>query len=410
MTHRVVALGCVVLLSGSALAADWPNWLGPNHNGSSPETGLLTTWPKDGPRVLWKVAGGDGYSSVAVVGNRAFTLVQRGGEELAIALDVKNGNEVWKTLLGPGFKNNFGNGPRSTPAVEGNRVYVQSVNGPLVCLEKDTGKIVWQRHLLKEFKAKNIPWGLSASPFIDGDLVLALPGATGAGVAAFHKKTGELAWKTGDDKAAYATPVAVTVGGQRQIIFFPATGLLATNAADGKELWRIPWVIEYEVNICTPLVIGDWLFVSTGEQAGCVMFQLRPGAPPDVVWESKGKTSVMMNYWANAVLHQGYLYGVSGEYEAKMQLNCVEAATGNLKWSRKDFGKAAVTLADGHLFIVTKAGNLVLVPATPDGYQEKARITLLGDNRTAATISNGRLFLRDREHIFCLDISGGSRP
>ena len=136
------------------------------------------------------------------------------------------------------------------------------------------------------------------------------------------------------------------------------------------------------------------------------MFKLKPGGPPDVVWESKGKKSVMMNYWANSVEHQGYLYGLSGEFSEKIHLNCVDAKNGKLIWSRKDFGKASVTLADGHLFLVTKAGDLVLAPATPKGYEEKARVTLLGDNRSAATISNGRLFLRDKEHILCLDIRG----
>lgn len=264
---------------------------------------------------------------------------------------------------------------------------------------------------MHEFGAKNIQWGLSASPTIDGDLVLALPGAKGAGVAAFNKKTGDLAWKTGDDQAAYATPMPVTVGSERQIIFFPAHGLLAVNAKDGKELWRIPWEIEFKVNICTPLIIGkDNMFISTGEEAGCTMFKLKPGGPPDVVWESKGKKSVMMNYWANSVEHEGYLYGVSGEFSEKIHLNCVDAKSGKLIWSKKDFGKASLTLADGHLFMVTKPreengkGELVLAPATPKGYEEKARVPLLGDNRTAATISHGRLFLRDKEHILCLDI------
>ncbi len=405
---RICLMGLGVLLFPTGTpAADWPQWLGPNRNGSSPEKNLLTTWPKDGPKVLWKVPGGDGYATVAVAGGRAYSLVQRGKEELLIALDVNDGKEVWHKAIGPAYKNNYGNGPRSTPAIDGDRVYVQSVTGPLVCLEADSGKIVWQHHLLKEFKAKNITWGLSASPLIDGDLVFALPGGEGAGVAAFHKKTGELAWKTSNDRASYASPIAVTVGGQRQIIFFTAAGLCATTPKGGKELWRVPWVIEYEVNICTPLLVGaDRLFVSTGEEEGCALYQLKADGPPALAWESKGKKSVLMNYWANSVLHEGHLYGLSGEFNQKIHLNCVNAQTGKLIWSKKDFGKAAVTLADGHLFLVSKAGDLVLASATPKGYDEKARVTLLGENRTAATIANGRLFLRDKQNILCLDIKG----
>src|SRR4051794_39069685 len=176
-------LACLALALPAA-AADWPHWLGPNGNGSSPETGLLTRLPDKGPKILWKVPGGAGYSAIAVAGGRAITLVQRDGDELALALDPATGKELWKQRIGPAFKNDFGNGPRSTPAIEGGLVWAQSVTGPLVCLKADSGEIVWQHHLLKEFGAKNITWGLSASPLIDGDKVLAIPGGKGAGVAA----------------------------------------------------------------------------------------------------------------------------------------------------------------------------------------------------------------------------------
>ncbi len=386
-------------------AADWPNWLGPARNGTSLEPGLLTNWPAAGPKVLWKVPGGDGYSSVAVVGNRACTLVQREGAEMVVALDAATGAEKWSQKIAAAYKNSYGNGPRSTPTIENGFVYAQSVTGPLVCLKADDGSIVWQHDLLKEFGAKNITWGLSASPVIDGSLVLAIPGAKGAGVAAFDKKSGKLAWKLGDDVAAYASPVPVTVGGQRQLIFFTAAGLLASST-EGKELWRVPWPTEFNCNICTPLVVGDHLFVSSGEEVGCAMFHLSAGGSPEVAWESKGPASVMLNYWANTVEHNGYLYGLSGEFSKKIHLNCVDAKTGKLQWSHKDFGKGAITLADGHLFITTKKGDLVLVRANPQKYEEKARVSMLGENRTSPTIAEKRLFLRDRENIYCLDIAG----
>jgi outer membrane protein assembly factor BamB len=395
----------MVIAATSLQAADWPNWMGPLRNGSSPETGLLTTWPADGPRVLWKVKGGDGYSSVAVAGGKAYTLVQRDGEEQVIALDAAKGTELWKRKIAPAYKNQYGDGPRSTPAIEGGFIYAQSVTGPLVCLKADSGDIVWERNLLKEFKAKNISWGLSASPVLDGDLVLAVPGGKGASVAAFHKKTGDVVWKSGNDQAGYASPVVATVGGQKQYIFFTGDALLAVTPDMGKELWRIPWVIEYKVNICTPLLMGDQLFVSTGEHEGCALYQLAASSAPKVVWESKGKKSVMANYWANSVAHEGHLYGLSGEFSDKIHLNCVDLKTGKLIWSRKDFGKGAITLADGHLFMTTKAGDLVLVEANPKGYQEKARVKMLGDNRTVPTIADGRMYLRDRQNILCVGVT-----
>jgi outer membrane protein assembly factor BamB len=405
--RAIVAVWLVLAAAAWTPAVDWPQWMGPFRNGTSPESGLLTKWPADGPKVLWKVEGGDGYSSVAVGGDRAYTLVQRNDKEIVLCLDTANGKEVWNTPIGPGFRNDYGNGPRSTPSLDSNRVYVQSVNGPLVCLDSGSGKVVWQHDLLAEFKGKNITWGLSASPLVEGDLVYVIPGAKGAGVAAFHKTSGQLAWRTGDDKAAYASPVSLTAGGKKIILFFTAAGVLAVEPTTGKELWRIPWKTAYDCNICTPLVIGDQFFVSSGEQVGGTLFKVGdPARPPTVVWESKGPRSIMKNYWATAVAHDGYLYGLSGEFESVINLNCVDLKSGKLIWSKERFGKGSITLADGHLFITTKPGDLVLIPATPKEPPESARIKgFLGDNRTVPTIAGKRMYLRDLKHIWCLDLT-----
>ena len=398
----LLALGIAVPLFG----ADWPHWMGPARNGTSPETGLLTNWPKDGPKVLWKVAGGDGYSTVAVAKDRAITQVQHGDAEFVIALDAAKGTKLWETKVAGAYKNSYGSGPRGTAAIEGKYVYAQSPTGPLTCLDAEAGTVLWSVDLLKEFAAKNISWGLAASPLVAGEFVYAVPGGKGAGVAAFHKTTGKLAWKTGDDKAAYASPIPVTVAGQKQVIYFTATGVLAVTADAGKELWRMPWKTEFDCNICTPLLIGaDLLFVTSGEEVGCGLYKLS-AAEPMPVWESKGGNSVMMNYWANAVAHNGYLYGLSGEFNKKIDLNCVDLKTGKLMWSQKEFGKGALTLADNHLFITTKKGDLVLVKANPAQYEEKARVTMIGENRTSPTIADKRLYLRDRQNIYCLDIAG----
>jgi outer membrane protein assembly factor BamB len=406
LTRHTLALllAAACCTAAPARAADWPHWLGPNFNGSSSETGLLVKWPAEGPRVLWKVPGGKGYSSVVVADGRAITLVQRDNQEWVVALEAATGKQLWATPIAGAFKNNFGDGPRSTPTVEGKFVYAQSVSGPVVCLDAAKGNVVWKTDLFKEFKTKNITWGLSASPLVDGDLVFVLPGDEGAGVAALNKKDGTVAWKTGDDRAAYATPVAVTVDGQRQVIFFTARGLLGVTAKDGKELWRIRWKTDFDVNICTPLVVGNRMFVASGEHVGCAVYELT-GKEPKLVWQSKGKKSVLMTYWANAVHQDGYLYGLSGEFNGRIDLNCVDFKTGNRVWSKEDFGKGAMTLAQGHLFMSTKAGDVVLVQADPKGYQEKARVKMLGENRTVPTLSDRRLFLRDLEHIYCLDIA-----
>lgn len=395
----------VILLLGPALqSADWPHWLGPARTGSSPEIGLLTTWPAEGPPLVWKVEGGEGYSSVAVAAGRAYTLVQKNDRELLLCLDAGSGRTIWTYDIGPGFHNEYGSGPRSTPAIDGDKVYVTSVNGPVLCLDAKTGKLVWQRDLIRDFSGKRITWGMSASPVVEENLVLVIPGAPGASVAALNKKDGSTVWKAGNDQAAYASPSVATIEGRKIALFFTASGLHGVDFHTGKSLWQVPWKTDYGCNICTPLVIDDLVFIASGEQMGCAVYKLSL-SKPTLVWESRGTRSVLKTYWANAVHDRGYLYGISGEFSGILSLNCVELRTGKLVWSQPRFGKAALTWADGHLFVVTKAGDLVLVEATPAAYREKARVQgLLSDNRTVPTIANGYLYLRDRKHILCLDL------
>jgi outer membrane protein assembly factor BamB len=406
MTARTCSFAFIVLAL-CALAADWPQFLGPNRNGASSETGLLSSWTGAGPKVLWKVEGGDGYSGIAVAGGKAYTQVQRGGDELLVALDANTGKEVWKHKLSPAYKNQYGNGPRSTPTIEGGKVYVRSINGPLVCLEAGNGKVVWQQDLFKDFNAKNIDYGIAASPLIEGDLVLALPGS-GGGLTAFNKTTGKLAWKVAEDSAAYSSPIAMTVGGKKQLIFFTAAGVVALETADGKELWRVPWKTDFDCNIATPLIVGQKLFVSSGESVGCAMLEPSLSGAPKVVWESKGPKSTMMNYWSTCVLHDNHLYGMSGEYGGPVSLVCIDTAKGERVWAQERFGHANLTLADGNLYIVTVKGELVVAPATPKGYQEKGRATILEGAKhiNAPAIADKKLYVRDLKSIVCVDIAG----
>lgn len=404
MLPRQTAMLVMLVWLRVVSAADWPNWLGPNRNGSSPEKGLLTSWPAGGPKLLWKIEGGDGYSSVAVARGRAYTLVQRQDREVALCLDAATGKTLWTYEVGPGFYNEYGNGPRSTPAVDGNRVYITSVHGPVLCLDAASGQRIWERDLVKDFGGKRITWGMSASPLVEENLVLVIPGAPGASVAALDKRSGAVVWKAGDDHAAYASPNIATIEGRKIALFFTASGLQGVDFRTGQALWQIPWKTDYGCNICTPLVVGDLVFIASGEQMGCAVYRLN-STRPQLLWESRGAKSVLKTYWANAVHQDGYLYGVSGEFSGVINLNCVELKTGRLIWSQPRFGKAAITLADGHLFIVTKTGDVVLAEASPKGYVEKARLTAyLGDNRTVPTIADSRLYLRDRRYIYCLDI------
>lgn len=405
MTHALRLLAGLLLAAVPTLtrAADWPQWLGPNRNGASPETGLLASWPKEGPKVLWKEKGGDGYSSVAVADGRAVTLIQEDAE-YAVAYDAVKGDRLWKAKIGPAFKNSYGNGPRSTPTIEGERIYVQSVTGNVACLNAKDGAIVWEKNILSHFGGKNITWGLAASPVIDGDLLYVVPGAEGAGVAALKKANGEVAWKVGSDKAAYASPQPVSVGGKKQVLFFNAAGLLAVDPAKGEHIWALEWPTEFDCNIATPLAIGGNVFVSSGEGVGSGLYELQPAAAKPL-WRFKGNKSPLTTYWATAVHHDGHLYGIHGEFNKRLDLNCVELKSGKVKWSQKDFGKGALCLADGHLYLTTKKGDLVLVQATPEKYTEKSRVVgAVGETRAVPTIANGRMYVRDLQNVYCFSV------
>jgi len=402
----VISLAILVLAGTTVAAADWPQFLGPNRNGSSPETGLLTEWDASGPKVLWKVPGGKGCSQIIVASGRAYTIVDRDDDERVLALESATGQTAWSHRLGRARD------PGSTPAVDGGRLYVQSIHGPLVCLEADSGKVVWQQDLLQLFPpSPRRTWaryGMMRSPLIEGDRVLTAPGRKGAGVAAFHKTTGKVLWQSTDDGAGFPSPVLLSLGAKKQAIFVTGVGVLAVQPADGKELWRFPWADDGDAVVPTPLVIGEQVFLSSGP-LGCVLLAPAVSGPPKVVWEKKGSQAVMDNYWATAVFHDKHLYGISGGAESNSpSLNCVEAATGKLVWSREGFGEANLTLADGHLYILTVKGELVVAPATPNGYREKGRCKILepADYVNAPTIAGKKLYARDLKSIICLDIAG----
>lgn len=406
MKTSVISLAILVFAGTTIVAADWPQFLGPNRNGSSPETGLVTGWDASGPKVLWKVPGGPGCSQIIVAAGRAYVVVDRGKDECVLALESATGKTAWSHRLGITRK------PGSTPAFDGGRLYVQSIRGPLVCLDADRGQVVWQNDLLQLFP-RNLRtgwshYGIMVSPLIEGDTVLTAPGRKGAGVVAFHKTTGKLIWQSTSDGAGFPSPVQLRIGGNKQAVFVTGVGVLAVQSDNGKELWRFPWENEGDAVVPTPLVIGEQVFLSSGP-LGCVLLAPKDSGPPTVVWKKQGPSPVMDNYWATSVFHDKYLYGISGGAESNSpSLNCVEAATGKLVWSQESFGEANLTLANGHLYILTTNGELVVISATPKGYREKGRTKILepASYVNAPTIAGKRLYARDNKSIICLDIAG----
>ncbi|HZT82064.1 MAG TPA: PQQ-binding-like beta-propeller repeat protein [Gemmataceae bacterium] len=401
-----------------ALPGPWPQWRGPRRDGVSPETVRATAWPEDGPPVLWEKTRqkgeiGDGYSSLAVAGGRVCTLTQLDDEEAVVCWQADTGKELWRRRYAANYRNDYGDGPRSTPAVDGDRVYTVGGTGMFHCLDAETGAVKWSHDLLTEFNASNLRWGVSFSPLIEGDLVLTNPGGpNGKSVVAFDKHTGKVAWSALDDPAGYSSPVAIGEGDTRQVVFFTGKRLVGLSPRDGKLLWDFPWETSHEVNAATPVAVRakvggqevHYLFISSGYGKGCALVKVWPAAKDS--WQARRvyEGNQMLNHFSSCVRWKDQVYGFSDPGV----LTCLDLRTGKVLWTEKGFKKGSLLAADGYLILLGENGKLALAEATPEGYREKALCSPMGRKCwVMPVLANGRLYLRDEDKVVCLDLGGG---
>jgi outer membrane protein assembly factor BamB len=414
----LVALLGVLILVGStptqsadkpAVVAEWPQILGPNRNGISAETNLLDQWPTDGPQEIWRVRGGVGMSGLAISRGRLITVVQRDGNQTVVALDAKTGKPIWEQVVAPQYRNGMGDGPRATPTIAGDQVFIFTGEGILLALGFKDGKIQWTHNVLKELNGKEADYGMACSPLVVGEHVIITSGAPEATVVAYETKTGKQAWATGDDVAGYSSPALLNVGGKLQVVAYTGGSVLGLNPQTGANLWRYPYETNYECNIAIPLAVKGQVFISSGENHGSALLSLKPkGEAFDVseVWVSQGTKSVLRTEWQTAILLDGYLYGMDnvGGAGPITHLTCINAATGERAWQQLRFGKGNLIAADGKLWISTMKGELVLVRATPKNYEEIGRKVVIGTTRQAPALADGLCYLRDDKEIVCLDV------
>lgn len=390
----------LLLLLANVVGADWPQWRGPARDAVSHETGLLTRWPASGPPILWKVRGGEGFSSLAISEGRVYTLVDRENIEWVICLDADSGKELWKVQSAASYKEGQGgNGPRSTPTVDGRLVYTLGATGSLLCLEKNSGKVLWKQNILRDFNAPNLQWGVSTSPLVEGNLLLVNVGGPGASIVAFDKLTGKVVWKNLDDIAGYASPIAITVDGLREIVFFGGRAVFGVSPEDGKLHWRHEWLTSSDMNIATPIYSKPHLFISSGRGTGSGVFRLsRDG---NSVRSQVQRTSrTMQNHFNSCVLVGDYLYGFDNAI-----LKCMRLDTGEVMWADRSVGKGSLVAAQGHLFIVGEQGEVGVAEATPQAYREHGRVQVLEyKSWTPPALAGGKLYLRDQQSIACLDL------
>jgi outer membrane protein assembly factor BamB len=398
-----------------ASANDCPQWRGPQRNGISQETGLLKEWPKDGPKLLWKISdAGSGYSTPAVVGERLYLLGNQGLEnEFVEALAVKDGKKIWSTGLGkvgnPKQNPNFP-AARSTPTVDGEVLYALGSDGDLACVEIAQGKIRWQKNLRTDFEGKPGEWAYAESPLVDGDVVVCTPGGSSATIVALNKKSGDIVWKCaapGGDPAAYSSAIVVETGGRKEYVQLLQKGLVGVDAKTGKFLWRYPKpTSRYGANIPTPVTSDGSIFVgSSGTGGGLVKLKATDSGveAEQVYFEAKLPTAI-----GGAVKIGNYLYGTTGQ-----ALMCLDFASGQVKWEERSIAPASLCFADGNLYLHGENGAVALVTATPDGYHEKGRLSP-PDQPTHSNpmekawaypvVSNGRLYIREHAMLWCYDV------
>jgi outer membrane protein assembly factor BamB len=404
---------CALVLTSLAVtaasvkpAADWPQWRGPERTGISRETGLLKAWPAAGPSTSWTISTlGQGYGSLAVVGDRLYVQGSSDTASLVFCLNRADGRTIWRAALGPKGNEGRGNGPRGTPTVDGDRVYALTENGDLACLRARDGSPVWRRNILKEFGGRNLTWLISESPLVDGNRLIVSPGGPGAGIVALDKMSGQTVWQTKDlsDAAGYASTQVADVGGVRTIFGFTSRAAVGVRASDGKLMWSYTPVANRTANITTPVVSGDRVFYTSAYGTGCALLQLKPGGG-EVKAEEVYFSKEMQNHHGGVVLVNGYIYGFSNNI-----LTCLEMGSGKVMWRDRSVGKGSVAYADGNLYLLGENNVVGLAEATPQGYREKGRFSISDQGFPSwahPVISNGRLYIRNQGTLAVYDVRG----
>lgn len=388
------------LFGGSVLeAGEWPIYRGSNHDGISTETGWSAEFDGDGPKVLWEAEVGIGFASFAVVDGKVYTTGHADDEDTVFCHGAADGKLVWKHSYPADLGDKYYEGGTSaTPTVSGGKVYHLSRWGDVFCFEAATGKVVWSKNVQKETEAKIPDWGFAGSPYVTGDLVILNVGQSGV---ALNKATGKTVWTSGKESAAgYST--AYPLAGDKGIVVLAAEDAYnAVEAKTGKVVWTLPWKTRYGVNAAAPIQSGDKLFISSGYNRGCGLFQLGEGTPT-AIWENKN----LRNQFNSSVLIDGYVYGIDDDESKKASLRCVELATGEVKWTEKGIGFGALMAAEGKLIVQTDKGELVVAEATEKAFEEISRAQVLsGRCWTVPVLVDGRLYVRNAEGaVKCLSL------
>lgn len=401
----------------NARAEDWPQWRGPQRDGHVPSSVAVPTNLPSEPKIVWRKPIEDGWASPVVADRKVFYLDNQDGRETVHAIGENDAKELWHADLDKSFHDGQSPaGPRCTPVVDGDRVYVQSCRGELKCLKTSDGSAIWSVNYTKDFSAKFIGevgtsqgasrHGYTGAPLIDGDRLYASVGGTnGEGVVCFEKKTGKVIWKSQNDMAAYAAPIAEKVDGVKQLIDFVADGVMGLDLNDGKLLWRVSLKTSSARHVTTPVVDGNFVSVSSHEVGLVAVKVSHEGGNwlATRAWVSKPEA---INF-SSPVLVDGFLYGLGPE----KNFECVEFKTGKQMWSQTGYintgggtAHAAFIVMGKNILTLTDGGQLVLFAADPHAFKEIGRAQVCGKTWCNPAYANGKLFLRDTKDLICVQL------
>jgi outer membrane protein assembly factor BamB len=406
LTVRLALLLALVSIAQISLAADWPQFRGPNRDDVSRETGLLKSWPSDGPKLVWHIKGlGHGFSTVSIAGDRIYTLGNVDNVSKVFALARGDGKILWSSEVGPA-----GGNLGCTPTVDGDRVYALGQKGDLVCLNTADGNRIWHRDLDKDFHGSRGGWDYCESPLVDGDHLICTPGGKEATMVALDKKTGETIWKCAiplqSPQAGYSSIVIAEVGGVRQYVQLLNGGVVGVST-DGKALWQYEKLGPNTANIPTPVVLNDEIFAVAGYGKGGVLLKLTASGNDVTAKEIYFKRD-LTNKHGGVVVVDGYAYA---DTDDSGHPYCADVKTGKVVWKRDGHqgtgrGSASVTYADGRLYFEYDNGVVALVEASPDGYKETGSLKVETDGQAWAhpVVVGGRLYLREGDSLYCYDV------
>ena len=393
--------------AGTSGAGDWPCFDGSARDNVSRETGLLKSWPANGPTLAWQVTGlGEGYASVSVADGLVYTMGNAKSGEAVTALDLETGKVVWQQKTGAPSELQMGNGPRGTPTYDAGQIFALGGNGDLTCLDAQTGKQTWRKNILQEFGGNNIRWGISESVLIDGDRLICTPGGSNGTIVALNKTNGKPLWRAmvpGKSPAGYSSAIVAEVGGIRQYVQFLHIGVVGVRADTGEFLWGNDGSANGTANCSSPLFADNMVFSASGYGKGGAMVKL--AAKGRKVEATPGyHTNKMESHHGGMVLLDGHVYGSSDPGVVR----CLDLATGDVKWENRSVGKGSITCADGHLYVRSEKGPVALIEASPVGYNETGRFDQPDRSNSEAwahpVVSHGKLFLRDQDLLLVYDV------